>query len=508
MLRSIFAWITAIASILGLIFYLVDKFSPSGTPIPKFITWGLLIIGVLLAILLGLTEQLENNSSQPSTNISGNNNQVISGNPNNQGTITIENKVGDLTNTAEDRFKNALSEIKNELQSNFQNLSLTVQDVEFNKPQAFWDIRRANETELAYQDRARTNFQEYINGIEDQIKLLEFNKEAYKGLRNNLAYDSQSAQYINRVYKQLDEVKYSLTSFESGLKHILSLENLSDLERTAQSDSLHREKMANARIALANAAASFCLVLTDEIDTKNLSSSLNLADINVNLKPGKAGYQEALSIVSQFIEQKKQVIGERIVNIDKAKQREIERLVKDPYLALLRKTTGLPPTLSDGEIFALQNKKINQEEKDPLKLLQLAAFSFLESDGHASAIYFDRAIKSNSLSPLQKKFAQLSISRLKNPEIYEGSLGIMVVKVTPSGNFERAGLKEGDVIVSLNGKTINEPGEISSELGKSKDDPILLGVIREKQSFKKVIKSGESAGAALTPLIILNIIQL
>lgn len=84
----------------------------------------------------------------------------------------------------------------------------------------------------------------------------------------------------------------------------------------------------------------------------------------------------------------------------------------------------------------------------------------------------------------------------------------MVIKLILDGNFDRAGLKEGDVIVSVNGETINEPGEIASELGKSGDNPILLGVIRDGKSMRKVIKGGESAGATLSPLIILNGIQL
>ena len=84
----------------------------------------------------------------------------------------------------------------------------------------------------------------------------------------------------------------------------------------------------------------------------------------------------------------------------------------------------------------------------------------------------------------------------------------MIIKVISEGNFARAGLIEGDVITSLNGKIINEPGEIASELGKSGDNPILLGIIRDGKSMRKVIKGGESAGATLSPLIILNGIQL
>ena len=70
---------------------------------------------------------------------------------------------GDTTTFAAQRAINAFQEIQAELENNFLNLSLTIQAVEDNCPKKYWDIRRANETELAYQDRARSYFQEYIN---------------------------------------------------------------------------------------------------------------------------------------------------------------------------------------------------------------------------------------------------------------------------------------------------------------------------------------------------------
>ena len=478
--------------------YIQTKVVKSGKLSLKYIVLIFLILTSLLGILL---VKYKPNSSVKIDNSSG----VVTGKV--EGNLDIK-ITGDTTNTSQERAKLALLEIQEEIQSNFQSLSLAIQGIKSNKPQPFWDIRRANESELDYQGRARDNFLIYINGIGSQLKLLNYTQEAYKGLRSNLVEDNESANHIKKVYERLDEVQYSLTSFEIGLTHILSLENISDQERTERSYSLQREKIASARMDLSNAAAYFSLILTEKIDAKMLSDSLKDAGINIDLKPGKEGYKEALHLAKKFAQEKLTVLQERTTVIEKAKQREVERIIKDPYLAMVRKATGLPPTLSESEVFALQNKQINQEEKDPIKLFQLAAYSFLESDGHASAIYFERAIKSNSLSPLQQKFAQLSINRLKNPEIYEGSLGIMVIKITPNGNFDRAGLKEGDVIVSFNGKTINEPREIASEIGKSGDNPNLLEIIRDEQSLRKVIDGGESAGAILSQLIVLNAIQL
>lgn len=134
--------------------------------------------------------------------------------------------------------------------------------------------------------------------------------------------------------------------------------------------------------------------------------------------------------------------------------------------------------------------------------------SYLESDGHASRAFFQKAIETKKLSPSQEKFAWLSINRIERPEKYAGSIGVMIVKLIANGNFERAGLHVGDVILSLNGQTINEPLDIASVLAKTSDAPVLLNILRESGNVIVKVQSGEPAGALVTQLIILNVIQL
>jgi PDZ domain len=414
---------------------------------------------------------------------------------------------GDTTTSAEQRARNALTVIKDELQGNFLNLSITVKAIEDYPPSPFWDIRRANETELAYQDRAKAYFQDYLNTISLHLKELKFSTAVYDSYQRDLSHHAELVLRVKKTYEQLDEVRDSFARLESGLNHLLKL-NLNDIQRVAESTSLHREKIANAKLCFAYAAAQFCLVLTEEIDTQILSESLASSGLNLKLQPGTEGWREAMNRAAKFAQEKTRILEERIKVVGEANQREVERRIQDPYLKMLREATGLPLMLSEGEVFALQNKEIDRNERDLEQLFKLAAFSFLESDGHASTIYFERALECDTLSPILQKFARLSVDRLQHPDTYEGSLGIMVMKIMPNGSFERSGLEEGDAIITLDGKAINEPGEIASALGKSGENPIILGVIRDGKLLKKVIQGGESAGVVLSQLVVLNPIQL
>ncbi|CAN1209578.1 PDZ domain-containing protein [Tumidithrix helvetica PCC 7403] len=414
---------------------------------------------------------------------------------------------GDTTTSAEQRAKDALSVIKDELQGDFLNISLIVKAIEDNPPRPFWDIRRANETELAYQDRARSYFQYYINTVNLQLRELKLSTSVYESFKRDLAHYSNLMLRIKKTHESLDEVRDSLARLEGGLSHLIQL-NLSDLERVAQSDSLHREKITNAKLNLTASAAHFCLVITEEVDAEILSESLEGAGVNLILRQGNEGWREARKVVSKLSQEKVNILKKRVKVVDEANQREVERRIKDPYIRILREVSGLPLELSEAELFSLRNKEVNQNECDPKQLFKLAAFSFLESDGHDSIFYFEKVLSNGSLSPILQRFAQLSAERLKHPDIYADSLGIMVIKLLSSGSFERGGLQEGDVIFALDGKTINEPGEIASALGKSDDSPVLLDVIRDGKPLKKVIQGGDSAGVILSQLVVLNTIQL
>lgn len=309
----------------------------------------------------------------------------------------------------------ALAQVKKELVNNFLNLSISIGGVEYRKPTAFWEKRRLNETELAYQDRAKNYFQQY----------------------------------------QLD-----------------------------------------------------IRLLLDENEANVLSGLFVSGNINIKLRPGNEGYKAALQESAKFWGDKVRILKERVGDTKAAEKREIERRIRDPYLLMLRKWAGLSDTLSQSAIFALQKKEIDTVETDPAELVSLAALSFLESDGFATITYFERALRADSLKPFQKLFIELSLDRLKNPEKYENSIGLLILRIDPGGSFDKAGLKVGDVLLSMDGKVLIEPMDIASEIGVGGKKPYLLRVIRDDQSTKVVLYGGESAQATLTQLVFFKPIQL
>jgi hypothetical protein len=414
--------------------------------------------------------------------------------------------VGDTTTTAEQRSIDALDRVKSELLDNFSSLAVQIDTVKNQPPEPFWDMRRPNETELAYQDRAKNEFRDYERFIQSLNSQLKFSGNLTATFQKDLAFDPKVAEWATQTYEQQEEVRYSLNSYESGLQHLLSL-NLTDIERTAQAKSLHLEKIANAKMALANAAASFCMI-ADSDDVGLLLDAFSSIGIDAQFQPGSNGYRAAKQLASKFAREKAEVLAARLPEQSAANQREIDRRINDPYLLMLRKASGLPPTLAEAEVRSLAGREINQTESEPVELFKLAAVSYLESDGRAAAIYFRRALDTGELSSTQAKYAEISIDRLKNPQNYEGSLGVMIINLTDGGSFDQSGLRVGDVIVSIQKEKVNEPMDIASYLAKVGRTPVPLTIIRDGQKQIVNVQGQQSAAATLTQLIVLNAIQL
>ena len=252
-------------------------------------------------------------------------------------------------------------------------------------------MRRPNETELAFQDRAKNEFRDYERFIQSLNNQLKFSGNLTSTFQKDLAFDPKVAERATQTYEQQEEVRYSLNSYESGLQHLLSL-NLTDVERTAQAKSIASwKKIANAKMALANAAASFCMI-ADSDDIGLLLDAFSSIGIDAQFQPGSNGYRAAKQLASKFAREKAEVLTARLPEQSAANQREIDRRINDPYLLMLRKSAGLPSTLTEAEVRSLASKEINQTEAEPVELFKLAAFSYLESDGRTAAIYFRRAL--------------------------------------------------------------------------------------------------------------------
>jgi hypothetical protein len=459
------------------------------------------IMSLIVAIVAFINPFARNEVGSAQQATVGNNNGNITIGQSRTGDVTI----GDTTTSAQQRADTALSRVKVELLANFRSLALLIKAIEDEPPREFWDKRRANETELSYQDRAAEGFRDYQKGIGLYLTQLRFSNNLFGSFQRELSYYPNFVGRVEQTYDEQNEVKNSFSRFETGLQHILSLQ-LSDVERNVRSQSLHWEMIANSKMAFAYAAAHFCMIANQE-DMTILRDSFSSLGIVADLQPGKEGYQQAMRMAAKFANEREAVLRERLSGQSKALRKEVDRRINDPYLIMLRKAAGLSPTLTEAEVTAFRSKPLDSRERDPLKLFKLAAFSYLESDGNAATFYFRRAIETNQLSPLQKRFAQLSVHRLENPERYSKSIGIMVMKLT-SGRFKKSGLAVGDVIVSIDGQVCNEPFDIASALAKVGGGPTLLGIMRNGRNMIVRVHGGEAAGAVLTQLVVFNVIQI
>ncbi len=412
---------------------------------------------------------------------------------------------GDLSTTAEKRHANAAESVREEIGQNFGALSLQIDWVQAQTPQAFWDTRRPNETETAYQDRALNEFRDYRNFVEEGLRP-EFSDALLQMFRKELAFDPELASQIIQIYRLQDETQQSLKSYHGGLRHLGSLQ-LNDQERTARALSLYREKVAEAKMNLMDAVSAYCLIAAPKAMAA-LNVHLSALGIDEALVAGPDGFATAKQLAAGFAEEKQRVLQEQIAEGSRPPERTLSRQIDDPYLRFLRETMGLPPALTEAELASLSRKRLDRNETNPVKLFQLAALSYVEADGRAAEFYFERAIETGTLPDRMRRFAETSLDRLQNPAKYDGSLGVMVLTLSGDEAFARAGLEVGDVIVAAGRTKVHEPLDIASALGKASDPTLALTVVRGEEKHILSVRTGQPAGAALSQLVILNRIQL
>ncbi len=424
------------------------------------------------------------------------NSLIIQGN-NTVGNITIGDTAG--------RQQEARMKINSEIKGNFAELSKHVLAVECLKPQPFWDKRRVNETEQGYQSRAEGAFLKYKELVTSEISKIRYSQTMHLSFKNHIT-DRGLLESLEKIYGGFEEVIYYIHGYDDYLNRLLSLET-EDGRRHRNCLSKHEEASVMLKIRLLEAAAYYFEAFDGQADITEVLLSLCIANICVNVAPGQKAFSECRKKIAEYWEEKAHILRERIVE-DKG-IRHVDPHIHDPYIAMLRKTAGLSDTLSEAEIRKLRNMEIDIDERDPLKLFQLAAFSYIELDGEASVEYFQRILELQDISAIHRRFAESSLHRLKNPDFYQGALGVMVLGVNNGGGLERAGAQLGDVIISINGQTFMEPFDLSAALaGEKAGTPVLLKLVRNERYETTVLNSGQPAGGALSQLVIYSLFQL
>jgi S1-C subfamily serine protease len=70
--------------------------------------------------------------------------------------------------------------------------------------------------------------------------------------------------------------------------------------------------------------------------------------------------------------------------------------------------------------------------------------------------------------------------QLRNFFGVSGNSGVLVSSVDAGSSAEKAGLKPGDVIIAIDGRSVRNPGDFSREM-RSENGKVTLKIVRDKQ---------------------------
>lgn len=95
--------------------------------------------------------------------------------------------------------------------------------------------------------------------------------------------------------------------------------------------------------------------------------------------------------------------------------------------------------------------------------------------------YYRKALDCKELPSNIRVFIEQSLSRLLNPDIYDGGIGLIILEIQENSMLSER-LNIGDVIFKINGNVLLEPAEILSTMATaSKEENILLEVYTKEQ---------------------------
>lgn len=446
------------------------------------------LIGAVISIIIYRKNKrkkrdIKKKSNQINTIYADNNSGSIINHPQNVNSIHI----GDTTNTAENRYKNAFEIVKDELLDNYTSLCVLINGIEERVPEKFWDVRKPNESEDTFQERAKNFHKDYQNGNFQLIQTFKIKEEEYNIYKKDLSFNHNNASNIKNVYYWQNDAYDTLNDFASTLSHYISL-HYRDYELYLKNKALHEDKVLKSKISLLQSITDFIRIYPGmenilfikirELKFNHVTNSLEVNTQNLN-RELKELYTKRADIIEKEIPKPLRTL-------------EIDRIIKDPFLILTRKAIGLTEELTDADYYALLNKEIQTQITDPQKLISLAIASYTESDGQGAIYYFRKALRSKKIPSNIRLFIKKSLERLLSPDIYAGGIGLIILEIDEKSILVER-LNMGDVIYKINGDILFEPADISSEMAKTKrDENILIEVYTEKQKSISISLPGRT----------------
>lgn len=437
------------------------------------------------------------------------NNTAITNNENGQQTvIIIENSPNAKVNISSKlQYENACNFIKKELIDDLDIIYLQFKIIENNEPKVFWDLRKPNETNFAFQERITNYHINQKNSLIQNIHKLPIKRNIYDSNITHLvnAEDKdEKAQKLFDCYKHIDSFIYHINTYIERYDTNISLYKEDD-KIVYYNALLYREKLVDLKTTTLDIVNKLIQTFDDiksEVKVKLDDFGYSNTFFQSNFNCGSI-----FNEMSRLYKEKSNILAESL----KKKQRTvINTHIKDPYLKMLRKGCNLDLNLSDAEKWNIEYKKYDESISTSIKLVQAAAFSYLELDGLAASYYFKKALNNNDYSQGIRTFIEKSLKRLEEPDIFEGSIGLIILDISKKSCLSGKGVKSGDIIFKVNGDIVNEPLDVSSEIAKTpKDQNVLLDFYTHNNQFRKIaIYGSKSLDCKISQLIILNVLQI
>ncbi|MCI0558075.1 MAG: hypothetical protein MN733_06240 [Nitrososphaera sp.] len=422
-------------------------------------------------------------------------------------------KEGTAINKAlDERANTAFSSVINEIGSNVQTLGTLVSAINDNsslQPFETYNKRRVNETEQAYRERAKNHYRDYYSFIKSFLEKFSISDSTWKAHQNDLL--TLGKNDISKLRSAYEHTAFALDYLQRYLESVQSTVSLnySDSESYENIVSQRAEKIASAKVELCTIAATAALLARKDEELYPFQLGLQVAGIrNIAVTRGVDGAKLLAEKAVEYHNDKIKVLADSIPKLDSANARHISATINDPYLKMMRRALGLSESLSEAEIYGHKAKKLDPEEKDLTKLLTLAYTSYAEADGEHAIVYLERAAKLKGLPDDIHNYLNASIHRLKNPDEFGESLGFIIMDIDKKGLFAKSGFLVNDILIGIDDKSLVEPTDIATALGRSSDHPFLVRLVRDGRKMELAVKPGKSAGATITQLVAFGQVRL
>ena len=381
----------------------------------------------------------------------------------------IEIKLDDGTDENLLAASQAYNEIEGEMFQNLSYLSSLIMIIQLAPPEYFPEPRGPFTRDEEHQLKAIQFQRNYKDAISQYVQVNRFSNSVRRAFQNDLRKNMKLSNLVESFYNNIEAGWDAMFRYENQLLHLMDLK-LQDSARVKKAIWEYQDKLLLAKTSFVMAVRA--MLYSSESSIPLLEESLGAVGLPLKISSKEQGNADLLKMTEELSRKRQQ------------------------HLSMQQVEETAPASDADTKF------------TDCVELFKLAASAYMESAGEKVKPYFQQTLAECKLNKLLESFVKLSIHRLDNPDMYQHGFGIMVAEINGTGAFKDAGFKEGDVIISINGKVVDGPEMIGRVLAQRTGQKNLFEVIRNQKPLQLIVEGGKSAGGMVTPLIILDFVRI